>query len=146
MVGCILVWLSMFSSYGIVVARLFLASTLLLLRLQLVQIIVQAIEALVPKAAITFEPVVNVLQRVGLDPAGPPLRLAAACDEAGALQHLEMLGDGGKAHLKRLCELGHRGFAQREPRQDGAARRIGEGRESGAEAIRRHGVMYQMVK
>jgi len=62
------------------------------------------------------------------------MRLAAARDQAGALQHLEMLGDGGEAHLEGLCQLRHRGLAQRQPRQDGPPRGIGEGCES---ALRR---------
>src|SRR5439155_23194335 len=66
-------------------SRLFLALTLFLLRLQLVQVIPQSIEALVPEAAIGFEPVVNILEGTRFDPAGAPLRRAAARDEAGAL-------------------------------------------------------------
>src|SRR5262249_37774912 len=72
-----------------------IAATLLLRRLQLLQIEIEAIEALVPEAAIAFEPAVDVLERSRFDPARPPLRFAAAHDQAGALQHLEMLGDGG---------------------------------------------------
>src|ERR1700704_992514 len=95
-----------------------LASTLLSLGLQLAQIVVQAVEALLPEAAIALEPVVDVLQRARLDAAGPPLLLAASCDQARALQDLEMLGHGGKAHVERLGELRDRGLAQRQPRQD----------------------------
>jgi hypothetical protein len=106
--------------------------------LQLLQVNVQAIEALLPKAAIIFEPGVDALERLELDPAGAPLRLAAAHNEARALQHLEMLGDGGKAHVERPGQLGDVGFAQGEPRQYGAPRRVGKGCEGGAEAIGRH--------
>src|SRR3954454_13501496 len=117
---------------------LFLPSALLLLRLEFDEIIVEAIETLVPELAIAIEPVVHLLEGAGLDPARPPLRLAAARDKTGALQHLEMLGDGGKAHGERLGELRHRRFARHEPRENGPPRRIGEGREGGAEAVRRH--------
>src|SRR2546422_8185622 len=34
--------------------------------------------------------------------AGPALRVAAARNQAGALQHLKMLGDRGLAHRERL--------------------------------------------
>src|SRR5262245_21976292 len=112
------------------------AAILLLLRLQFAQVIVQAIETLLPESAVTFQPVVHLLERTRLDAAGPPLRLAPAQDQAGALQHLEMLGDGGKAHVEGFGEFRHRGFAGRKPRQNGPARRIGQGREGGAEAIR----------
>src|ERR1700674_479519 len=122
-------------------AALLLASTLLLLRLQLVQVFVQAVEALVPEAAIVVEPVVNVLQRRRLDPAGPPLRRAAARDQAGALQYFKMLGDGGKGHVEGFGELGHRGFSQGEPREDGSARRVGKSRKRDAETIACHGVI-----
>jgi len=48
---------------------------------------------------------------------------------------LEVLRDSGKAHLEGLGQLGHRCFAQGEPREDRPARGIGESREGGAEAI-----------
>src|SRR5262245_38979808 len=115
-----------------------LAAILLLLRLQFSHVTVQAIETLLPETAIAFQPVVHLLQRTRFDAAGPPLRLAPAQDQAGALQHLEMLGDGGKTHVEGLGELRHRGFAGRKPRQNGPARRVGQGRKGGAEAIRRH--------
>src|SRR5258708_26944925 len=75
-------------------SRLFFTPTLLLLRLQFTQIIIQPIEARLPEAAITLEPVVNALQCRGFDAARTPLRLAAARDQARALTHLEMLGNG----------------------------------------------------
>src|SRR5262245_14908137 len=127
-------------------SMLFRAATRLPLGLQLAQVIVQAIETFLPEAAIGLEPRIDALEGVGLDAAGPPLRLAAARDEARTLQHLEMLGDGRKAHLERLRHLGHGRLAQHEPRQDGATRRIGESRERGAEAIGRHDVVYRTVK
>src|SRR5690348_10344044 len=117
-----------------------LLAAIFLLLLQLAQIVVEAVEALLPEAAIMLDPARHVLERSGLEPAWPPLRLAAARDEAGALQHLEVLGDGGHAHLERLGQLGDRGLAQGEPRQDGAPRRVGERREGAAEAVGRHGV------
>src|SRR6185437_9256262 len=46
--------------------------------LKRLQIAVEAIETLVVKAAIMIEPVVDVLERAGLDPAWPPLRFARA--------------------------------------------------------------------
>jgi len=50
---------------------------LLLLGLKFLEIIVQPVEAGVPEAAISFKPVVDVLESRRLDPAGPPLRLRA---------------------------------------------------------------------
>src|SRR5215470_10769490 len=117
-------------------AALFLAPPLLPFGLHLAQIVVEAIEALLPKAAIVREPVVDVLQPVRLDPARAPLRFAAARDQAGALQHLEVLGDGGQADVEGLGELGDRGLAEREAGQDRPAGRIGERREGRAERVR----------
>src|SRR5712692_9744976 len=65
------------------VAGLFLSAMFLLLVLKFVQVIVQTIEALVPERAIVLHPVGDVLERARLQPAGPPLRLAAARDQAG---------------------------------------------------------------
>src|SRR6516164_6826366 len=65
----------------------------LVLRLQLLQISIQAVETLIKKATIMVEPVVDVLERARLDTARPPLRLAPARDQPGALQDFEMFGD-----------------------------------------------------
>src|SRR5580693_3784321 len=83
-------------------AALLLRVMVLFLPLQFAKMVFQAIQRLPPEAAIGLEPVGGVLQRRGLEPAWPPLRLATTRDQAGALQHLEVLGDGGKAHGKGL--------------------------------------------
>src|SRR6266850_7160196 len=77
----------------------------LVLALQFLEVGVQPVEALLPVAPVVLDPFGHVLERSRLEPAGPPLRLAAPLDEAGALQHLEMLGDGGKADVERLGEF-----------------------------------------
>src|SRR6185436_6545670 len=72
-------------------SMLFLAATLRLLSLlglQFLEVDLQPIEALFPEAAIAFQPVVNAAQCVRFDAAGPPLRLPAARDQTGSLQHL----------------------------------------------------------
>src|SRR5947209_7676623 len=113
--------------------ELLLALTLLLRHLQLLQVDLEAVEALVPQIAIMLEPVVDALEGDRLDAARPPLRLAPARDQAGAFQHLEMLRYRRQAHRKGLGEFRHRGFPKREPRQDGPARRVGKGCERSAE-------------
>src|SRR5438045_9684779 len=80
------------------------AAMSLLLLLQFAQMIFQPIEALFPEPAVVLQPVGGILERVRGEPAGPPLRLATARDEPGALQHLEVLGDRRKAHRERLGE------------------------------------------
>src|SRR5207249_7688434 len=120
------------------VAALVLASTCLPLLFQLVQIILQAVKALLPEAAVVLQPVGGVFERPCPEPAGPPLCLATARDQTGALEHLEVLRDGGKAHLERAGQLRDRSLARGEARKDCAPRGIGEGGESGAEVIGRH--------
>src|SRR5262249_27634993 len=66
------------------------------------QIVVQPIEALVPEAAIVLQPVARFLEGTGAEPAGAPLCLATPHDQAGALQHLQVLGHGGPAHVPPL--------------------------------------------
>jgi hypothetical protein len=56
---------------------------------------------------------------------------------ASSLQ-LQVLGHGRQAHLEGLGELGHRGLALDQPRQDGPAGRVGEGGEGVAEAVGGH--------
>src|SRR2546421_106560 len=91
---------------------------LLLLRLQLAEVLVQAIEAFFPKLPVVLQPIGSILQRTRCEPAGPPLRLAAAFDQTGALQHLEVLGYRGKAHRERLGEFSDGNLTRNEARQD----------------------------
>src|SRR5688572_25542840 len=72
------------------------------------QIVTQAIEPRIPEPAVILEPVCNLAQWVRLEPARTPLRRAAARDQSGALQHLEMLRNPRKAHVERLGQLGDR--------------------------------------
>ena len=111
----------------------FRAQWLLLLCLELLEEIVEAEEGLFPELAIALEPLRRLGQRLGFEAARAALRVGGVGDEAGALEHLEMLGDGGLAHGERLRELGHRRVAGREAGEDGAARGIGEGGEGGIE-------------
>jgi len=54
------------------------------------------------------------------------LPIAAPGDQAGALEHVEVFGDRGLAHVERLGELHHRGFATGQRDEDRPSRRIGE--------------------
>src|SRR5437868_9763578 len=90
-----------------------LAPMLFLLGLQLAQIIVEAIEALLPESAIAVDPIRDFFEADRLEPARPPLRVAAARDQAGALQHLQVLGHGGGGHGKGLRQPRAAGPAQR---------------------------------
>src|SRR5258706_16346987 len=110
------------------------------LALQLLEVALQLVEALLPVAAVVLDPVGNALERVGLEPARSPLRFAAALDQPRALEHLEVLGHGGQAHVEGLCELEHRGFPRGKACEDRAPGGVGEGGEGGAEAVGGHGV------
>src|SRR6266545_904692 len=112
-----------------------LAAVFLLLLLQFLQVGVQAIEAFLPIAAIALEPLVGILERPRFEPAGAPLRLSRARDETGALQHLEVLGDGGQGHLEGLGQLRNGGFAGCQAREDSAPGGVGQCSEGAAYRI-----------
>ncbi len=57
----------------------------------------------------------------------------AAAEQAGALQHLEVPGNGGERNVEGTGELAGRGFAARQPGEDGAPRRVGERGEGAIE-------------
>src|SRR5882724_6704785 len=105
-------------------SMLFVAATFLFLLLrgfafqrsglQRAEVVLQAIQPLLPKPAIFLEPIVHALQRVQLEPAGPPLRLTAARDQAGVLQHLEMPGDRRPADVERFGQFRNRRLAERQ--------------------------------
>src|ERR1700676_92177 len=111
------------------------SAMLLLLGLQLTQIVVKAIEFLLPSHTIVLNPVGNILKTRGMDAAGAPLGSAAACDKSSAFKDFEVLRDGGHAHLKRLGKLGDGGFAGHQVRENGSARGIGEGRKGRGESV-----------
>jgi hypothetical protein len=64
--------------------------------------------------------------------------LAATRDESRALEHPQVLGDSGHAHVEGFGQFGDRAFAGQEPREDGPARRVGESGERHAEVVGRH--------
>src|SRR5262249_13091932 len=116
-------------------AALLPAAMFLLLLLQFAQILVQTVETLLPEPPILLQPVAGVLERPGVEAAGPQLRLAAAGDQAGALQHLEVLGDGRQAHREGRGQLHDRDIAGSEAGKDRAPGGVGEGGEGSAETV-----------
>src|SRR3990172_915993 len=111
--------------FGSLPVLLLAASMLLLLRLHFPQVVVQAIEPGFPMPAVTFHPIGHVAEGLGLEPAGSPLGIAAPGDQPGPLEHLEVLRDGGETHRERLRQLGDRGLAPGEARQNRAPRGVG---------------------
>src|SRR5579863_892238 len=122
----------------LLLAAMFLLLRGLVLRLQLLQVFVQPVQALLPMAAVLLHPVGHVLERRRLEAAGAPLGVAAAADEPGFLQHLQMLGDGGLADLEGGREFGDGGLAGGEARQDGPTGRVRQGRKCGAQLVGGH--------
>src|SRR5258708_2519258 len=113
--------------------------------LNFAQVRVQAIEALFPEFPVALDPAGNILERRRFEPAGTPLRLAAASDEAGGFQHLEMLRYRRKAHLERLRQVVHGFFPRSEPGENCAPGMIGKGGESAAEAIGGHALNWRSM-
>ena len=83
--------------------------------------------------AVMLQPFLRGFQAFGIQPADQLLAVPGAGDQPGFLQHLEMPGDGGRRDGKGFGQLAHRGLAQRQPGQDGAAGGIGKGGVSGVE-------------
>src|SRR5207237_8333029 len=69
-----------------------------LLPLQLLQIVVQPVVALLPEPAVLLRPLGGLLQWRRPEPGGPLLTVPAAGDQPRPLQDFEVLGDGGLAH------------------------------------------------
>src|SRR2546425_13042037 len=61
----------------------------LVLALQFLEVAVKLVEALLPVTPVVLDPVGDVLERIGLQPARPPLRFAPALDQARAFEDLE---------------------------------------------------------
>ncbi len=88
-----------------------LASDVPVWRLQRFEERIETLEVLLPERAIGLEPVHGLAEGARVDPARPPLRITAAGDEAGALQHFQVLGNRRLADDERFGELGHRRFS-----------------------------------
>jgi hypothetical protein len=103
--------------------------------LELLKIVVEAVEALHPELTVVVDPVGGVFEGAGFEAAGAPLGFAATSDEAGAFQDFEVLGNGGHGDGEGLGELGDGGFTGDETSENGAASGIGESCEGGGELI-----------
>ena len=90
---------------------------------------VQAPVALLGRAPVPLDPAGHQVQHLGFEVHRPALGVAAAADQPGLLQHLQVLGDRLHAHLVGLGELADRGVPDREPGHDVAPGRVGQGCE-----------------
>src|SRR5437867_3692922 len=59
--------------------------------LELVQVLVETVVALLPEFPVPLRPLGDLLEGLRLEPRGPPLPIPAPGDEPGSLQHLEVL-------------------------------------------------------
>ena len=107
----------------------------MLLLLQLPQVLVEALEALLPVALVLADPVGGVPKRLGLEAAGPPLGLPALLDEARSLQYLEVFRDRRQAQVEGRGQLGDGRLAAGESGENGPACWIRECGECGAEVV-----------
>src|SRR5438093_4002619 len=87
--------------------------------LELLQVLVQPVVALLPEASVPLGPLGDLPERPGLEPGGPPLPLPSSCDQPRPLEHLEVLRDRRQGHLEGLRQLRDRGLPRRQARQDG---------------------------
>src|SRR5258708_34408630 len=69
---------------------------------QILQNVVQALEGLVPEAPVLSHPLRSLFKARRLQPARPPLGVAALRDEAPALQHFQGFGNAWEPQGKRL--------------------------------------------
>src|SRR5712691_719999 len=134
-IAALLVAALLFAAISLLLALNFLR---LVLALQFLEIVTQLVEALFPVAPVVLDPSGDVPERSRLEPAGPPLRLAAARDQARAGKNLQVPGDGGKADVEGFGKLLDRSLSGGELGEDRAPGGVGEGCESGAQAIGRH--------
>src|SRR2546423_74345 len=92
-------------------------------------------DAFLIETTIALSPLDDFLKRARLELTWPRLRLATARDETGALQHFQMFGNRGEAHLEWLGQLLDRGLPRGEAGQDHSPRWIGKGRENRAQPV-----------
>jgi len=107
----------------------------LLRRLKLAKVVVEAIEARLPVAPVFADPVGYVAEPLRLEAARPPLGLASLLDEPGALEDPQVLRDRRETEVKRGGQLRDCGLPPGESSEDAPASGIGQSRERDAERI-----------
>src|SRR5262245_27474626 len=96
---------------------------------------VQPVEARLPEASIAVEPRGHLAQRLSAQPRRPQLGVAAALDQAGALEHPQVLGDRLHGDRERRRDLLDARLALGEASEDRAPRGIGERGEGRIELV-----------
>jgi len=88
-----------------------MSAALLVASLELIKQRIQALEISFPELTVLLDPLRRLGERASLQPPGASLRVPTAGDEAGALEHPEMLGDGRLTHGKGLGQFRHGSLA-----------------------------------
>ena len=100
--------------------------TSFLLGLQLFEQGVEALVIALPELAVALQPLGCFRERLRLELSRPPLRVTAARNQAGPLQHLEVLGDRRLTDRERLRQLRNRRLTRGEPGKDRPPGRVRE--------------------
>ena len=90
------------------------------------QVGVESVHPALPCPLARLHPVHCLVERVGLHPARSPLGLAAADDQAGSFEHLQVARDRGQAHREGLGELVDGGLALGEAGEEVLITRVFE--------------------
>ncbi len=92
-------------------------------------------EAVGPFGVRASQPFVHGKEALELKSRRAALAVAAAADEAGPLQHLEMLGDGGLRQRGSRRKLDDTSLTSTEALEDRPASGVGKGGEGAAQGI-----------
>ena len=87
---------------------------------------VQIVEPSLPLASERFNPISNIFKSDCDQLAWPPLRIAAARNQARMLKNIEVLGNRRLAQIERLHKLGYVCVSQRQASEDRAPRGVRE--------------------
>jgi len=88
------------------------------------------VEAAVPLLGlppVALDPLRHQVEHLRFEVHGPSLGVAAAADQTGVLEHLEVLGDGLQADVVRCREMADGGITGSQPSHHVASGRIGQG-------------------
>src|ERR1700686_4055411 len=95
----------------------------------------ETVEAVGPFGVGAAEPIVPGEQSLELKSRRAALALAGPADEAGPLQHLEVLGNGGLRQRGGVCELDDASLTGTEALEDRPAGGVSKGGEGAAHGI-----------
>src|SRR6187200_158332 len=86
--------------------------------LQIAQVLVQSLEALLPRAPRVLGPYRDLLERFRSQPTRPALRISPPRDQPSLLEHPQVARDRRKTDVEGGRQLEHGGVARREALDD----------------------------